>query len=80
MKKVKTLAVALLLCLCPICHAQQYHVVDKELQSVLSNNSGERLSVNIILKSQTEPARMKALAARAKDNKTAKVLVTNELK
>lgn len=80
MKKIKTLAVALLLCLCSICHAQQYHVVDKELQSVLSRNSGERLSVNIILKSQTEPVRMKALAARAKDNKTAKVLVADELK
>ena len=58
MKKIKSLAVALLLCLCPLCHAQQRLVIDKELRTMLAEDAGEMMSVNIVLKSQPNPERV----------------------
>ena len=80
MKKIKSLAVALLLCLCPLCHAQQCLVIDRELQTVLAGDIGEMVSVNILLKSQPEPARVKAIANGVKDKRMARVMTMDELK
>ena len=80
MKKIKSLAVALLLCFCPLCHAQQCLVIDRELQTVLAGDIGEMVSVNILLKSQPEPARVKAIANGVKDKRMARVMTMDELK
>ena len=80
MKKIKSLAVALLLCLCPLCHAQQRMVIDRELQTVLAGDIGEMVSVNVVLKSQPNQARVKAAVHGVKDKRTARVMVVDELK
>ena len=80
MNYIKSLAVSLLLCLCPLCYAQQFGVVDKELQCELAGNPAAMTSVNIVLKSHSEPARIKAAATVAKDRRTARVMVVDELK
>ena len=71
---------ALFICLCDFCYAQKVSVVDKGLRSFIESTSDEKVSVNIVLKSQPEPARMKALAARVKDDKAVRGLVVGGLK
>ena len=80
MKKIKSLAVALLLCFCPLCHAQQRMVIDRELQTVLAGDACGMISVNIVLKSQPAPARVRAAVNGAKDKRSARVMVADELK
>ena len=80
MKKIISLAVALLLCLCPLCHAQQRLVIDKELRTMLAEDAGEMMSVNIVLKSQPNPERVKVAVYGVKDTRAARVMVVDELK
>ena len=80
MRKIKALAVALLLCLCSICYAQQNGAIDRNLQSLLAENPSEKISVNIVLKSQPEPSRMKAIASNARERKAARSMVVKEFK
>lgn len=80
MKKIKSLAVALLLCFCPLCHAQQRMVIDRELQTVLAGDACGMISVNFVLKSQPAPARVRAAVNGAKDKRSARVMVADELK
>ncbi len=80
MNNIKSLTVSLLLCLCPLCYAQQFGAVDKELQCELAGNPAAMTSVNIVLKSHPEPARIKAAATGAKDRRTARIMVVDELK
>ena len=80
MKKIGVLTVALLLCFCPVCYAQQCSVMDCDLQSVLVGNSGEKIGVNIVLKSQPEPARMKTIASNAREKIVARTMVVKEFK
>ena len=80
MKNISSLAVALLLCLCPLCHAQQYGAIDRELQSVLAGKRVGMTNVNIVLKSQPEPARIKAAVSGAEDKKKARAMGVDELK
>ena len=80
MKRIGVLTVVLLLCFCPFCHAQQCIVIERELQSVLVENPGEKISVNIVLKSQPEPARRKAIASNAREKRAVRTMVVRELK
>ena len=80
MRNIKALAVALLLCLCSICYAQQNGAIDRNLQSLLAENPSEKISVNIVLKSQPEPSRMKAIASNARERKAARSMVVKEFK
>ena len=62
------------------CPAQGNCVVDEGLQQTFEKSVGEKVGVNIVLKSQVEPGRMKALAATARDKRAAKRMVARELK
>ena len=80
MKILKTIAVSLLLGLCVPCHAQQNNVIDKELKMVLAGVGGEKTSINIVLKSQIDPARVKARSSMCKDKRAAREVAVVELK
>ena len=62
------------------CPAQSNCVVDEGLQQTFEKSAGEKVGVNIVLKSQVVPERMKALAAAARDKRAAKKMVARELK
>ena len=62
------------------CPAQNSSVIDEGLLQVLENAGMEKTSVNIVLSSQVEPGRMKALAATARDWRSTKKMVVRELK
>ena len=79
MKRFKALAVALLFGFCGICHAAQDSVVDKELLSAFVNSDGGKTSVNIILKSQVNPAKVKARSSACKDMRAAREMAVAEL-
>ena len=51
------------------CPAQENCVVDEGLQQTFEKSVGEKVGVNIVLKSQVELGRMKALAATARDKR-----------
>ena len=80
MRIFNSLLLALFITLCDFCYAQQACTVDRGLRSFLESTSDEKVSVNIVLKSQPESARMKALAARVKGGKAGRGLVVGELK
>ena len=80
MKRFKALAVALLFGFCGICHAAQDSVVDKELLSAFVNSDGGKISVNIVLKSQAEPAKVMAHSSMCKDKRGAREMAVEELK
>ena len=79
MKKTPFLIAALML-FCGLCYAQQGGVIDRTLQAAIENGTNEMVSINIVLKSQAEPARIKALAARSRDNRAARGLMVSGLK
>ena len=57
------------------CPAQDSSVIDEGLLQVLENAGMEKTCVNIVLSSQVEPGRMKALAATARDWRSTKKMV-----
>ena len=79
MKNIKVFATALLLGFCSLCHAQQNGVADRQ-QSAFAESDGERTSVNIVLKSQAEPAGIKARTAMYKDKREVREMAVGELK
>ena len=80
MKKTKVLIVALLLAFCNVSYSQQKKVVDRELLQVIEKGTDELVSINIVLKSQANPSRVKALAAKSKDVRIGRELMVNGLK
>ncbi len=80
MKITNSLAVAFFLCFCCFCHAQQRVVLDKELQALLADNAGGMMSVNILLKSQPRPDRVKAVVAEVEDKELQRELLVGEFK
>ena len=67
MRVLQVLITAFLVVFCNLGYAQDNCVVDKDLQIVLENDFTEKISINIVLKSQLEPARIKRLHARSGD-------------
>lgn len=80
MKKTKVFIVALLLAFCNVSYSQQKKVVDRDLLQVIEKGTDELVSINIVLKSQANPARVKALAAKSKDVRIGRELMVNGLK
>ena len=80
MKIFKTLLAVLLACFCNLCHAQQGFVVDKALFSLFEKTVDGRVSVNIVLKSQVNPAKIKARTSMCKDGRVARTMVMDELR
>lgn len=58
----------------------QNAVIDDRLQEVLSHNEGEKISVNIILKSQMNYDDLKSKTRSAVDRKSQRSIAVNELK
>lgn len=58
----------------------QTNVIDKDLQEVLNRDSDEMISVNIILKSQLEPASLRRAVDNVKDKSLRRETVVAELK
>ena len=79
MKNIKLLATALFLVFTGLCHAQQNSVAVGLSQSVLPKVNGEKTSVNIILKSQVNPAKVKARSSACKDRRAAREMAVAEL-
>lgn len=80
MKIFQVLITASLVVLCNLGYAQNNCVVDKDLQIALERDFTEKISVNIVLKSQMEPARIKRLSVRGGDKHVVRGLMVNELK
>ena len=81
MKIFKLLVTASFLAFGVSCPAQNNRVIDDGLLQTLEMSGCEdKLSVNIVLDSQVETGRMKALAATVRDWRCAKKVVTRELK
>ena len=80
MRKIKSFVTALLLGCCSLGHAQQNATADELSQSIVSGANIEKTSVNIVLKSQVEPARVKACGSMNKDKRSARGIAVGELK
>ena len=80
MKNIKILATALLMLLTCFSHAQQNSVAVGLSQSVPLEANAKKTSVNVILKSQAEPARVKARISMCKDKRAVREMVVGELK
>ena len=79
MKVFRVLVLALLFAFCGFCNAQ-HSVIDEGLRTMLEKGAEGKISVNIILKSQPQPARIKALASEANGRNVTRELVVGELK
>lgn len=79
MKLFRVLTMVFLLAFCGFCNAQ-HSVVDEGLRAILEKGVDEKVSVNIILKSRLQPARIKALASMAKEKNMGREHVVSELK
>ena len=80
MNKFKIFTVAFLLCFCTLCHAQQNSAINEELLSLFADSDNEKITINVILKSQVEPAKIKARTSMCKDKRAAREMVVDELK
>ena len=80
MNKFKIFTVAFLLCFCTLCHAQQNSAIDEELLSLFADSDNEKITINVILKSQVEPAKIKVRTSMCKDKRAAREMVVDELK
>ena len=76
----RVIITAFVLALCNISYAQQITAVDKDLQMAIVENASGKINVNIVLKSQPEPARVKAIGTISKDKRGARKLMLDELK
>ena len=76
----RVIITAFILTFCNISYAQKMTAVDKELQLAFEENVSGKINVNIVLKSQPEPARVKSIVAISKDKRGARKLVLDELK
>lgn len=65
---------------CGFCFSQRSNVVDGGLWQLIDESSSELIDVNIVLKSQIEPMRLKALAASARDMSIRRGAVVKGLK
>lgn len=79
MKKCLTILSMLLLC-AGACMAQDANAVDKVLQNSMNKSDAGLIEVNIVMKSQVEPARVKALAASARSGAARRNVILRELK
>lgn len=68
-----------LLC-CNLGFSQHSNAVDSELLQLVKENGEELIDINIVLKSQIEPMRLKALAASTRDGSSRKRVVVRGLK
>lgn len=65
---------------CGFCFSQRSNAVDERLWQLMDENSSELIDINIVLKSQIEPMRLKALAASARDMSIRRGAVVKGLK
>ncbi len=65
---------------CNLGFSQHSNAVDSELLQLVKESSDELIDINIVLKSQVEPMRLKALAASARDCGSRKRIVVRGLK
>ena len=68
--KKRLLLGALLFVLCNICFAQDYSVIEPELQQILNRRSVGMASVNILFKSKIDAGYLKSKIAAAPDKKS----------
>ena len=66
--------------LCSLSYAQNENVIDDELQLTIEKTEEELISINIILKSQPEPSRMKSTGDVIKDRNLQRAFVVKNLK
>ena len=79
MKKLYTLFF-FLFCFCLISFSQGNNVIEPELQQLIDCGSKEKLAVIIVMRSQAEPATLKAKAAAHRDRTVKRSAVVGELK
>ena len=65
---------------CQIGFAQNYNVIEPELQEVLNSKSADMISVNIILKSEANISHLRKNIQSAEDAKAQRQVVVSELK
>lgn len=65
---------------CNLGFSQHFNAVDSELLQLVKENGDELIDINIVLKSQIEPMRLKALAASTRDGSSRKRVVVRGLK
>ena len=65
---------------CQIGFAQNYNVIEPELQNVLDSKSNDMISVNIILKSEADISHLRKNIQSAEDAKAQRQVVVSELK
>ena len=78
--KKRLLLGALLFVLCNICFAQDYSVIEPELQQILNRRSVGMASVNILFKSKIDADYLKSKIAAAPDKKIQRDIFVEELK
>ncbi|MBE6294701.1 MAG: hypothetical protein E7090_08495 [Bacteroidales bacterium] len=71
---------ALLFVLCNICFAQDYSVIESDLQQILNRRSVGKASVNILFKSKIDADYLKSKIAAAPDKKNQRDIFVEELK
>lgn len=80
MKKFLFIVAVSFFSLCSLSYAQNENVIDDELQLTIEKTEEELISINIILKSQPEPSRMKATGDVVKDRNLQRAFVVKNLK
>ncbi|MBR5147267.1 MAG: hypothetical protein IKW54_06555, partial [Bacteroidales bacterium] len=65
---------------CQLGFAQNYNVIEPELQEVLNSKSSDMISVNIILKSEANISHLRKNIQSAEDAKAQRQAVVSELK
>ena len=80
MKKFLAIVAFFVFFLCSFSYAQQENVIDDGLHLAIEEAGEELISINIILKSQPEPARVKAVGDAIKDKSAQRAFVVRELK
>lgn len=80
MKKFLFIVAVSFFFLCSLSYAQNENVIDDELQLTIEKTEEELISINIILKSQPEPSRMKATGDVIKDRNLQRTFVVKNLK
>lgn len=61
-------------------HAQTNNAIDSELQAILGQRSSEMIDVTIVLKSQINPAKLKAKAEKTRGKSSQRDVIVKELK
>ena len=76
----RQLLLSLSLLICQLCFAQNYNVIEPELQEVLNQKGNDMISINIILKAEMDINNLRSNVKNINDKKVHRQAIVSELK